>query len=360
MTKKISQTPGEQLEEVKVDTGKDVEDDAKVKLPVSEDFDKNDEICEVELDLETKDEESQQLFEMFKSEIVAESRKISKKTEKTNHSSNPEVIEIYKKLGTLLKNYKGGKLPKAVVVVASKKDIPDWYDLLMYSNPFQWSPNAVEAITVLFAQTASDKRCRLFFKNILLEYVKSILDDVKTLPRNIWDALVAASRRAKSFVLGVMVPLASESVCSQKEVRVISALVTRVKLPGDLVNSFLVWLCEGKEITVTRTIFVARYVQKGKALAVRATDAIFGYFMQFAAETEIQPLVWHKALLDFAKNYARDLTTEQKEMMVDELLVKQHKTGITAEIKKIIVESPTREEGQGDDVFVATLDNKDN
>ena len=362
MTKKILQTAVEQLEEVKADAEEDAdeqEEGAKINLPAAEDIDENDEIEDIELDLETNDEESRQLFEMFKNEIVAESNKLNKKLEKTSHSSNPEVIEIYKKLGVLLKNYKSGKLPKAVNVVASQKDIPDWYDLLMYSNPFQWSPNAVKAVTVLFAQTASDKRCRLFFKNILLEYVKNMLDGAKKLPRNIWDALVAASRRAKSFVLGVMIPLASEGVCTPKEVRVISALVTRVKLPGDLVNSFLVWLCEGKEITLTRTIFVARFVQKGKALAVRATDAVFGYFMQFAAETEVQPLIWHKALLDFAKNYARDLTTEQKEMMVEELLVKQRKAGITEEIKKIIIESPTREEGQGNDVFVAVFENKD-
>ena len=354
MTKKILKTAVEQLEEVKADEDEDAGEEKKVVLP--EDFDEDDEIDEAELDLEANDEESRALFEMFKSEIVAESNRLNKKLEKTTHSSDPAVIEIYQKLGVLMKNYKSGKLPKALNVVASQKDIPDWFELLEYAQPENWSPNAIKEVTTLFAQTASDKRCRKFFSDILLDYIRGLLDNSKKLPRNIWDALVAASRRAKPFVLGILLPLASEGHCTPKEVRVISALVNRVRLPGDLVNSFIVWLCEGKEITITRTIFLARFVQKGKALAIRAVDAAFGYFMQFAAETEPQPLLWHQALHDFAKNYARDLTDEQKEALVDELLVKQHKPGISTETKKLIMEAPTRPEEAANDQFVAVLE----
>ncbi|EAY13696.1 Bystin, putative [Trichomonas vaginalis G3] len=348
MTKKILNTALDQLEEDKV------VEDVEIALPEAEE-DEDDSENEIVVDVEENDEEAKQLFELFKADVVQTSNKLNSTLEKTAHISDQSVVEIYQKLGVLLRNYKSGKLPKAINVIASQ-NIPDWFELLQYSEPENWSANAIKEVTTLFAQTSSEARCNKFYREVLLEYIKNLLDDNKKLPRNVWDALVAAARRPKPFILALMMPLAAQDNCSPKDARVISAMVNRVKLPNDLVNSFLVWLCEGKPITLPRTIFVIRFVQKGKVLAIRAVDAVYGYFMQFAAETEQQPVIWHKALKDFAKHYARDLTQEQKEIMVGDLLQKQHKSGITPEIREIIMKSPTREEGAVDQLPIAALE----
>lgn len=348
MTKKILNTALDQLEEEKV------VEDVEIDLPEVEE-DEDDSENEIVVDVEENDEEAKALFELFKGDVVQTSNRLNTTLEKTAHVSNPEVVEIYQKLGVLLRNYKSGKLPKAINVVASQ-NIPDWFELLEYSQPDNWSVNAIKEVTTLFAQTANEARCLKFYRDILLEYIRNILDDNKKLPRNIWATLQTAARRSKPFVLGIMKPLATEGQCTPKDARVISQLVTRVKLPNDLVNSFLIWLCEGKEISLTRTIFVIRFVQKGKVLAIRAVDAVFGYFMQFAGVTEQQPVIWHQALKDFAKHYAKDLTLEQKEIMVGDLCSKQHKPGMTPEIKKMIMEAPTRDDNAVDTRPIALLE----
>lgn len=307
---------------------------------------------EIEIDLETNDDESRALFEMFKSTIAHEaSHHLDHQLLKTRHQVDPKVQEVYKKLGGVLKFYKSGKLPKAVNVVASQK-IPDWEDLLELSNPLGWSPNAIEAVTVLFSQTASDKRLIKYIQNILLEYIQDKLESAKKLPRPVWNALMAAARRPPCFIKGLLLPLSVESQISMKEARVISAIVTKVKLPRDHMNALLIKICENQFSTV-RTIFVAKLISKGQALAIQAIDAVFAYFMQFMGEDEKQPLLWHKALLDFVKRYGCELTLEQREAL-GPLLQKHKHEQITKEIIDILQKTPPREEGQFEEERIPT------
>ena len=348
MTKKILRTAVEQMEE-----NKEIPD-IKIDLP-NEEEDFIDDQEDFELELEANDEESKALFELFKPAILEKAQKIQDKFDETRHLDNEGAIRVYKELGQLLKSYKSGKLPKAVNVVASQK-IGGWFELLNYSNPSEWTVNALKAVTVLFAQTASDKRCEKFYRYILLENIRDILEKSKKLPSNVWQALIAASRRSKPFIKSILDPFSKEIQCTQKEARVISAIINRIKLPHDHVNAFLIKLCENQEITVARTIFVARFVQKGQVLAIRTIDAIFAYFIQFNSLDEQQPILWHKALLDFVKRYGKELLEEQKEILFG-LLLKHHHTNITPEIRKILKETNCRIYNENDNnKFIPLLD----
>jgi len=345
ITKKILKTAVEQLEEHKETPEIDIH------IPEGEE---EEEFDNIELDLEADDEESRALFELFKPSIVEEVEKLQDKIESTSHLNDENAIIIYKQLGQLLRSYKSGRLPKAVNVVASTK-IGGWYELLLYSKPHEWSINALHAVTVLFSQSASDKRFTKFLRNIVLENMREILEKSKKLPRNVWQALIAASKRPSCFINGILDPLSKEIQCSQKEARVISAIISRIKIPRDHVNAFIIKLVEEKEINVTRTIFVARFVQKGQGMAIRTIDAIFAYFMQFTGETETQPVLWHKALLDFVKHYGKELLDEQKEALF-ELIQRQHHHSISAEIKKVLTETPSRNPNDRVEEYVPILE----
>jgi essential nuclear protein 1 len=299
----------------------------------------------VEIDLETNDEESRQLFELFKSSVGEISQRMDKQLAKTRHQVDPQVREIYTQLGSVLRLYKSGKLPKAVNTVASQK-IPDWMELLELSDPMNWSVNAIQAVTVLFAQTASDGKCTRFYREILLEYVRELLERSRKVPKVVFQTLITAARRAKSFVLGVLIPMSEESQCTMKEARMISTIASRVKLPRDHANAFIIKLCTASDVTKTRTIFLARLIGKGQALAIQAIDAIVAYFLAFMGTEEKQPLLWHRAIFDFVKKYSKDILQEQRDSLA-QLLRKHGHPQITPEIFKVFDTVPPREEQWG-------------
>ena len=249
MTQKILRSAVNQMveEENSDDEGpgqQELRENLAISLNNYEDTKNDDNDNDIEIDLETNDEESRALFDMFKSTIAHEaSHHLDHTLQKTRHQADPKVQEVYTKLGGILRIYKSGKLPKAVNVLASTK-IPDWEDLLELSNPLNWSPNAMEAVTVLFSQTASDKVLTKFIQNTLLEYVQNILENAKKLPRPVWNALMAAARRPPCFIKGLLLPLSTELQVTMKEARIISAIVTKVKLPRDHMNALLIKTCD--------------------------------------------------------------------------------------------------------------------
>lgn len=307
----------------------------------------------VEIDFETQDEESRDLFALFQGSVGEIAHHVSRTLQKTQHQANPEVQEVYRQLGSVLRLYKSGKLPKAVNAVASQQ-IPDWFELLEMSEPENWSPNAVKAVTVLFAQSAGDSKLEKFYYEILLEYIREKLETMKKLPAVLFQALFAAARRPKCFIKGILLPLSQEPQCTMKEARVISTIITKVRLPRDHANAFTIKVCSG-EVSVTRTIFIARMISKGQPLAIQAIDAIVAYFLAFQNVDEPQPLLWHKAMLEFAKKYGKDVTEEQRVALAT--LFEKHKHDkVTPEILATYKATPPREEGYGEETFVPTYD----
>ena len=350
MTQKILRSAVNQIVEEADNETRTAPEDVLAHLPSDDENDDNDNDADLELDLETNDEESRALFEMFKPTISGVSHKLDHELAKTRHQVDPKVREVYTQLGSVLKIYKSGKLPKAINVIASQK-IPDWQDLIELSNPMSWSLNALQAVTVLFAQSASDKRLTVYIREILLDYIREILEKSKKLPKQVWSTLMAAARRPPCFIKGLLLPLSNEPQVSVKEARVISAIVTKVRLPNDHMNALLIKICES-DPTPVRTVFLSRLVSKGQALAIQAIDSILAYFLYFMAEDEKQPLIWHKTLLDFVKRYGKELTYEQREAL-DQLLQKHPHHQITQEIRSTLAKVPPREE-TGESVNIPT------
>jgi len=58
------------------------------------------------------------------------------------------------------------------------------------------------------------------------------------------------------------------------------------------------------------------------------------------------PVLWHQSLLTFAQRYKNDLSTEQKEALLDLLRVQSHHS-ITPEIRRELQHAQCRDETPG-------------
>ncbi len=65
-----------------------------------------------------------------------------------------KVVEVYTKIGAMLKHYTAGKLPKAFKIIPS---LSNWEEVLALTDPDEWTPHAVYAATRIFASNFNPK-----------------------------------------------------------------------------------------------------------------------------------------------------------------------------------------------------------
>lgn len=67
---------------------------------------------------------------------------------------DPKVVAAYKSLGTILRQYKSGKLPKLFKIIPQ---IANWEEVLFLTKPERWSPVATAEATKIFCSNLNSK-----------------------------------------------------------------------------------------------------------------------------------------------------------------------------------------------------------
>jgi essential nuclear protein 1 len=92
------------------------------------------------------------------------------------------------------------------------------------------------------------------------------------------------------------------------------------------------------ESTGSVNTFIRVFLEKKYALPYKVIDALVFHFMRFRAADGSEdalmdgsskgyklPVLWHQSLLVFAQRYRNDITEDQREALLDLLLVRGHK-----------------------------------
>lgn len=94
------------------------------------------------------------------------------------------------------------------------------------------------------------------------------------------------------------------------------------------------------------SIFLRLLIDKKYALPFRVVDALVFHFLAFRTDQRELPVLWHQSFLAFAQRYKEDLSSEQKEALLELLKFHSHPQ-ISPEIRRELVNSKTRDvEGQ--------------
>jgi essential nuclear protein 1 len=264
----------------------------------------------------------------------------------------PKVVEVFTKCGELLSRYKSGPLPKPFKILPT---LPSWPDLLMITQPDSWTPNAVFAATKIFI-SAPPAVAQHYLHTVLLDRVKEDIYETKKLNVHLYGALKKALYKPAAFFKGFLFPLVIEN-CTLREANIISSVLVRVSIPVLHSAAALLRLCEiaaeqstaiNSESAGACNIFIRVLLEKKYALPYKAVDALVFHFLRFrnskpAAEqgdTEMSgmknrskqgvkddklPVLWHQSLLVFAQRYKNDITEDQREALLDLLIVRGHK-----------------------------------
>ena len=285
------------------------------------------------------------------------------------------LIMLRTRIGLLLSRYKSGKLPKPFKIIPT---LPQWEELLSITRPEMWTPNACYEATRLFV-SAKPHIVQQFLESVILDRVRDDIHENKKLNVHLYKALKKTLYKPAAFFKGFLFPMVTTGTCTLREAHIISSVLVRVSIPVLHSAAALLRLTEiaaeqislATESAGATNVFIRVLLEKKYALPYKVIDGLVFHFLRFramptdgsdvnnlAARDVKLPVLWHQCLLAFAQRYRNDITEDQREALLDLLLVRGHKD-IGPEVRRELLEGRGRgviveEQGVdgGDDTMV--------
>lgn len=246
----------------------------------------------------------------------------------------------------ILSRYKSGPLPKPFKILPT---VPNWQTLLDITRPESWTANAVYAGTRIFI-SSKPAVAQEFISTVLLDRVRDEIHETKKLNVHTYNSLRKALYKPACFFKGLLFPFVSSGTCTLREAHIVSSVIARVSIPVLHSAAALLRMCDlaaeqsmrSLESTGAVNVFIRVFLEKKYALPYKVIDALVFHFLRFRSADQSDdtmmtdgpgsnskayklPVLWHQSLLVFAQRYRNDITEDQREALLDLLLVRGHK-----------------------------------
>lgn len=259
-----------------------------------------------------------------------------------------KVIRAYTTVGSILKTWTHGKLPKLFKVIPSLKN---WQDVLYVTNPEEWSPHIVYEATKLFVSNLQAKEAQKFINMVLLDRFRENIETTPdhSLNYHIYRAIKKSLYKPSAFFKGFLFPLV-ESGCNIREATIAGSVLAKVSVPVLHSSAALSYLLR-LPFTPATTVFIKILLDKKYALPYQTVDDCVYYFMRFRIlddgsngddATRTLPVIWHKAFLVFAQRYKNDITQDQRDFLIETVRQRGHRD-ISPEIRRELLAGSSRE-----------------
>jgi len=252
---------------------------------------------------------------------------------------DPKVAEMYTEVGKLLTRYRGGKIPKAFKVLPQFRN---WEQLLYLTDPDGWSAAAMYQATRIFTSNLKEKMAQRFFNLILLPRVRDDIDFYKRLNFHLFQALRKALFKPGAFFKGFLLPLCESGTCTLREAIIIGSVLAKNSIPVLHSCAAMLKIAE-MEYSGGNSIFLRVLLDKKYALPYRVVDSVVFHFLNFRNDKRTMHVLWHQAMLTFVQRYKQDISSEQKQAMLEICKIHQHHT-ITEEVRRELLHSRCRDE----------------
>lgn len=248
------------------------------------------------------------------------------------------VVEMYKNVRNILAVYRSGKLPKPFKIIPSLRN---WEQVLHITRPENWTAAAMYQGTRIFASNLNTKMAQRFFNLVLLPRVRDDITQYKQLNYHLYMALRKALFKPAAFFKGILIPL-SESNCTLREATIIGSVLAKFSVPMLHAAAAMLKLAE-MDYNGGTSIFLRILLDKKYALPYRVVDSIVHHFIGFASERRPLPVLWHQSFLTFVQRYKENISSEQKEALLEVLKTHSHPE-INPDIRWELLNSKCRDE----------------
>lgn len=282
-------------------------------------------------------EEQGVALEMLEDDEDERQKKAAMLEEFAPEGIDEKVLQVYRKVGDLLKRYTTGKFPKAFKIIPA---LSNWEEVLWLTRPDTWSPHAMFQATRLFASNLNEHMAQRFYVLVLLPRVRDDIQEHKRLHHALYQALRKATFKPGAWFKGILLPLCESKTCTLREAVVLSSVLAKTSVPALHSAAVLMKLSE-LEYAGTTSFFIRVLLDKKYALPYRVVDALVENFLRFANEDRTLPVVWHQSFLCFVQRYKHELSKEQKKRLSKLASAHQNHYLISPEIVRELANSDT-------------------
>nr|CAG4651786.1 EOG090X058P [Triops cancriformis] len=251
---------------------------------------------------------------------------------------DPRVKAMYDSVKVVLSRYRSGKLPKAFKIIPN---LQNWEQILYLTEPDSWSAAAMFQATRIFTSNLKEKMAQRFFNLVLLPRIRDDIAEYKKLNFHLYQALRKALFKPGAFFKGFLLPLCESGTCTLREAIIIGSVVARHSIPVLHSSAAILKIAE-MQYSGASSIFLRIFFDKRYALPYRVVDAVVFHFLKFRTDRRELPVLWQQALLTFCQRYKEDISTEQKEALLELLKIHPHPQ-ISAEVRRELVSSKSRD-----------------
>jgi essential nuclear protein 1 len=255
---------------------------------------------------------------------------------------DPRVKEMYEGVRDVMKRFRAGKVPKAFKIIPKLKN---WEQILFLTEPHNWSSSAMYEGTKIFASGLAQSMTQRFYNLVLLPRVRDDLAEFNKLNSYLYRSLKKALFKPAAFFKGIILPLLEAGDCTLREAIIFGSIISKSAIPVLHASACLLKICE-MEYSGANSIFVRILLDKRYALPYRVVDGAVFHFLHFEKDQRELPTLWYQALLTFVQRYKNDISSEQKDALM-QLLRKKNNPKITPEIRRELQAAKTRDAEMG-------------
>lgn len=252
---------------------------------------------------------------------------------------DPKVAGMYTEVGKLLTRYRSGKIPKAFKVLPQFRN---WEQLLYFTNPDEWSAAAMYQATRIFTSNLKEKMAQRFFNLILLPRVRDDIDTYHKLNFHLFQGLRKALFKPGAFFKGFLFPLCESGTCTLREAIIVGSVLAKNSIPVLHACAAMLKIAE-MEYSGANSIFLRVLLDKKYALPYRVVDSVVFHFLNFRNDKRTMHVLWHQAMLTFVQRYKQDISSEQKQALLEICKIHHHHT-VTEEVRRELLHSKCRDE----------------
>ncbi|KAM4796744.1 bystin [Rhinophrynus dorsalis] len=251
---------------------------------------------------------------------------------------DPRILEVYKGVKEVLSSYRSGKLPKAFKIVPA---LANWEQILYITEPETWTAAAVYQATRIFASNLTERMAQRFYNLVLLPRVRDDIAEYKRLNFHLYMALKKALFKPGAWFKGILIPLCESGTCTLREAVIIGSILTKCSIPVLHSSAAMLKIAE-MEYNGANSIFLRLLIDKKYALPFRVLDALVFHFLAFRSDRRTLPVLWHQSLLTLCQRYKEDMSSEQKEALLELLRIHTHPQ-ISNEVRRELANSKSRD-----------------
>ncbi|ESO03517.1 hypothetical protein HELRODRAFT_157035 [Helobdella robusta] len=257
---------------------------------------------------------------------------------------NEDVINLFRGVGQVLSSHRSGPVPKPLKIIPKYRI---WEKLLELTEPDTWSTAAVLAATRIFVSNLKDRQVARYVKRVLLPRVRNDIKEFKRINPHLYEALMRCMFKSYGFIKGFLLPLCSAEDCTAREATIVSSVLAHCSMKMEHSALAMMEMCQ-MPYSPAISIFLTTLLDKKFALPYTVVDDLVNYFLRFQSmKRQDLPVLWHQCLLTFAQRYKQDVSSKQKDALIQLLKLCPHKD-ITPEIMRELVNAKCRDIGVSD------------